>query len=137
MPEFEWDENKNRKNTEKRKVDFEEAKTIFDIEFEASRNGEYRIVRIGKCILKKSLKNRTMEVLTVKEAVERVNKGGNLKDVRLIVKRCVVASLRENTLAWAIPNTPQPSTTPTSTAPSEYHRVHPSRPPDNIDRRGK
>ena len=56
MPEFEWDENKNRKNTEKHKVNFEEAKTVFDdpnaIEFEASRNGEYRIVRIGKTATK-------------------------------------------------------------------------------------
>jgi uncharacterized DUF497 family protein len=44
MPEFEWNEAKNRKNTKKHKVDFEEAKTVFDdphaIEFEASRNGE-------------------------------------------------------------------------------------------------
>ncbi len=56
MPEFEWDEAKNRKNTEKHKVDFEEAKTVFDdphaIEFEASRNGEYRIIRIGKTATK-------------------------------------------------------------------------------------
>ena len=57
MPEFEWDENKNQKNTEKHKVDFAEAKTTsFDdpngIEFEASRNGEYRIVRIGKTATK-------------------------------------------------------------------------------------
>ena len=50
--EFEWDEDKNRKNIEKHKINFEEAKTIFDdldaIELEARRNGEYRIVRIGK-----------------------------------------------------------------------------------------
>lgn len=56
MLEFEWDEDKNRKNTQKHKVDFGEAKTIFDdpnaIEFEASRNGEYRIVRIGKTATK-------------------------------------------------------------------------------------
>ena len=56
MPEFEWDENKNQKNTQKHKVDFAEAKTVFDdpnaIEFEASRNGEYRIVRIGKTATK-------------------------------------------------------------------------------------
>lgn len=56
MPQFEWDENKNRKNSEKHKVDFEEAKTVFDdpnaIEFEVSRNGEYRLVRIGKTATK-------------------------------------------------------------------------------------
>lgn len=56
MPIFEWDENKNRKNTTKHKVDFEEAKTVFDdpgaIEFEAIRNGEYRIIRIGKSATK-------------------------------------------------------------------------------------
>lgn len=53
---FEWDESKNQKNTEKHKVNFEEAKTIFDdpdaIELEASRNGEYRIIRIGKTATK-------------------------------------------------------------------------------------
>lgn len=52
----EWDESKNRKNTEKHKVGFEEAKTVFDdpyaIEQEASRNGEYRILRIGKTATK-------------------------------------------------------------------------------------
>lgn len=56
MPEFEWDEDKNRRNTKKHKVNFEEAKTVFDdssaIEFEASRNGEYRIIRIGKSATK-------------------------------------------------------------------------------------
>ena len=40
----------------KHKVDFDEAKTIFDdpdaIELEASRNGEYRIIRIGKTATK-------------------------------------------------------------------------------------
>lgn len=53
---FEWDENKNRKNREKHKVDFEEAKSVFDdsdaIEMEAIRNGEYRIIRIGKTATK-------------------------------------------------------------------------------------
>ncbi len=56
MPEFEWDEDKNRRNTKKHKVNFEEAKTVFDdpsaIELEASRNGEYRIIRIGKSATK-------------------------------------------------------------------------------------
>ena len=54
--EFEWDDDKNRKNREKHKIGFEEAKTIFDddssIEFEASRNNEYRVVRIGKTATK-------------------------------------------------------------------------------------
>jgi uncharacterized DUF497 family protein len=30
MPIFEWDENKNQRNTTKQKLDFEEAKTVFD-----------------------------------------------------------------------------------------------------------
>jgi uncharacterized DUF497 family protein len=50
--EFEWDETKNEKNQSKHKISFDEAKDIFDdtdsLEFDASRNGEYRIVRIGK-----------------------------------------------------------------------------------------
>jgi len=53
---FEWDENKNLKNKEKHKIGFEETKTVFKdesaIEFEAMRNGEYRIVRIGKTAAK-------------------------------------------------------------------------------------
>lgn len=54
--QFEWDENKNLKNMEKHKVNFEEAETIFNdpnaIELEASHNGEYRIIRIGKTATK-------------------------------------------------------------------------------------
>ena len=53
---FDWDEDKNWRNTEKHKVNFDEAKTIFDdpdaIELEASRNGEYHIIRIGKTAIK-------------------------------------------------------------------------------------
>ena len=49
---FEWDEEKNDRNKKKHKVSFEEAKSAFDdessIEFDASKNGEYRIVKIGK-----------------------------------------------------------------------------------------
>jgi hypothetical protein len=41
-----------KKNKEKHKVSFEEAQTVFEdtgaIELEAARNGEYRIIRIGK-----------------------------------------------------------------------------------------
>lgn len=54
--EFEWDEIKNRKNAEKHKIRFEETISVFDdpdaIEFEGSRNGEYRIIRIGKTATK-------------------------------------------------------------------------------------
>lgn len=53
---FEWDENKNSKNKKKHKIGFEESKTVFDdqdaIELEAIRNGEYRIIRIGKTAAK-------------------------------------------------------------------------------------
>jgi uncharacterized DUF497 family protein len=56
MPKFEWDENKNTKNKAKHKIGFEEAKTVFSdkdaIELEASRNGEYRVIRIGKTAAK-------------------------------------------------------------------------------------
>jgi hypothetical protein len=56
MPKFEWDENKNSKNKGKHKIGFEAARSIFDdqhsIEFEATRNGEYRIIRIGKTAAK-------------------------------------------------------------------------------------
>lgn len=56
MPKFEWDEDKNQRNIQKHKVNFEEAATVFDdpnaIEFEANRNGEYRIIRIGKSATK-------------------------------------------------------------------------------------
>lgn len=69
---FEWDENKHRKNIEKHKVDFEEAKTVFDdteaIEFEASHNGEYRIIRIGKTAAKFIL----LVVYTMRELVIRL-----------------------------------------------------------------
>jgi len=69
---FEWDENKNSKNKEKHKIDFEEAKTIFDdpdaIELEASRNGEYRIIRIGKTATKFIL----LVVYTVRGLVARL-----------------------------------------------------------------
>lgn len=42
MPKFEWDKNKNKKNTLKHKVNFEEAKTflMIPIEFKASRNNK-------------------------------------------------------------------------------------------------
>lgn len=53
---FEWDEHKNWRNQEKHKVNFDEAKTVFDdpdaIELEATQGGEYRIIRIGKTATK-------------------------------------------------------------------------------------
>ena len=64
--EFERDENKNRKNEQKDKVNFEKARTVFD-------DPDADI----------SLNIKKMIVLTVKEAVERVNKGDNLEGVVL------------------------------------------------------
>lgn len=56
MPTFEWDEDKNNKNTRKHRVNFEEAKTVFDdpdaIDFEATKDGEYRLISIGKSAAK-------------------------------------------------------------------------------------
>lgn len=53
---FEWEDEKNERNKEKHKISFEEAKSAFDdgnsLEFEASQNGEFRIVRIGKTATK-------------------------------------------------------------------------------------
>jgi uncharacterized protein len=69
---FEWNENKNRKNLEKHKINFEEAKTIFDdpdaIEMEADHNGEYRIIRIGKTATKFIL----LVVYTLRDLVVRL-----------------------------------------------------------------
>jgi uncharacterized protein len=56
IPEINWDTEKNLINIKKHKLNFEEARTVFEdncsIEFEAFRNGEYRIVRIGKTATK-------------------------------------------------------------------------------------
>lgn len=56
MLQFEWDEDKDIQNRAKHKVGFTEAQTVFRdesaIELEASRNGEYRIIRIGKSAAK-------------------------------------------------------------------------------------
>ena len=56
MTRFEWNEDKNAINREKHKIGFEEAKTVFAdkdaIEVEAQRDGEYRIIRIGKTAAK-------------------------------------------------------------------------------------
>lgn len=56
MPKFEWDEHKNSKNKQKHGIGFEDAKTVFGdedaIELEATRNGEYRVIRIGKTTAK-------------------------------------------------------------------------------------
>jgi len=52
MLKFEWDEDKNKKNLLKHKVDFTDAKDVFEdeygIEQEADYRGEYRLIRIGK-----------------------------------------------------------------------------------------
>ena len=70
--EFTWDENKNKTNTEKHKINFEEAKSVFDdpdgIELEAYRNEEYRIIRIGKSATKIIL----LVVYTVRELIVRL-----------------------------------------------------------------
>lgn len=56
MPIFEWNSNKNAKNQEKHKIGFEAVKTVFEdqhaIELEATRDGEYRVIRIGKTAAK-------------------------------------------------------------------------------------
>jgi uncharacterized DUF497 family protein len=53
---YEWDDSKNKKNKEKHDIGFEEATGVFDddssLEFDATKNGEYRIVRIGKTATK-------------------------------------------------------------------------------------
>ncbi|MBK7478248.1 MAG: BrnT family toxin [Haliscomenobacter sp.] len=69
---FTWDENKNQANKEKHKINFEEAKCVFDdpdaIELEAHRNGEYRIIRIGKTATKIIL----LIVYTMRDLVVRL-----------------------------------------------------------------
>lgn len=53
---YEWDDSKNKKNKEKHDIGFEDAASVFDddssLEFDATKNGEYRIVRIGKTATK-------------------------------------------------------------------------------------
>lgn len=53
---YDWDESKNRKNKEKHGIGFEDAVDVFEdgssLEFDANKNGEYRIVRIGKTATK-------------------------------------------------------------------------------------
>lgn len=54
--EYEWDDFKNQKNKEKHGIGFEDALGIFEdnssLEFDATKNGEHRIVRIGKTATK-------------------------------------------------------------------------------------
>lgn len=52
MLEFEWDEEKNKLNQEKHKIDFSDAVDIFNdedrIQYTTSKNGEKRFLTIGK-----------------------------------------------------------------------------------------
>ena len=52
MPEYEWDENKNDSNQEKHKLAFEDATDVFNdeerLKFNSDKNGETRILTIGK-----------------------------------------------------------------------------------------
>ncbi len=52
MPEFEWDETKNRSNQEKHKISFEDAADVFNdqgrINYKSDRDGETRFKTIGK-----------------------------------------------------------------------------------------
>ena len=52
MPEFEWDETKNRSNQEKHKISFEDAVDVFNdqdrINYKSDRDGEKRFKTIGK-----------------------------------------------------------------------------------------
>lgn len=97
--EFEWDDDKNRKNREKHKIGFEEAKTIFDddnsIEFEASRNNEYRVVRIGKTATKFIL----FVVYTMRGLVIRLisARQANKKERNLYIERKLKVQDDENT----------------------------------------
>lgn len=52
MPNFEWDENKNRSNQQKHKIAFEDAADVFNdkdrLEYESVKDGETRNMTIGK-----------------------------------------------------------------------------------------
>jgi len=56
MPEFEWDENKNKSNQQKHSISFEKAKEVFEdqnaVEFRGNSSTEFRIMRIGKTLSK-------------------------------------------------------------------------------------
>lgn len=52
MSKYEWDENKNISNQEKHKFSFEDATDVFNdeerLKFSSDKNGEARILTIGK-----------------------------------------------------------------------------------------
>ncbi len=56
MPQFEWDENKNKSNIQKHSIGFGKAKEVFEdknaIEFRGSSGSELRILIIGKTLSK-------------------------------------------------------------------------------------
>jgi uncharacterized DUF497 family protein len=55
MPEFDWDENKNRLNIQKHKIAFYDAIDVFNdmdrIEYTSEKDGETRKLTIGKAFL--------------------------------------------------------------------------------------
>jgi len=54
MPDFEWDDKKNKSNKRKHRVDFNKAKEVFDdehaIEFPGKTRTEVRFLRVGKTV---------------------------------------------------------------------------------------
>lgn len=72
MAIFEWDEAKNRSNLAKHRVDFEEAKSIFDdsnsLEKPGNFRGEPRVIRLGKSATKLIL----IVVYTMRRTVTRI-----------------------------------------------------------------
>ena len=52
MPNFEWDENKNKSNQQKHKITFEDATDVFNdkdrLEYASDKQGETRYLTIGK-----------------------------------------------------------------------------------------
>lgn len=54
MPQYEWDENKNKSNQQKHSLSFEKAKQAFQdenaVEFRGNSSTELRILRIGKTL---------------------------------------------------------------------------------------
>ena len=52
MPNFEWDENKNKSNQQKHKITFEDATDVFNdkdrLEYASEKQGETRYFTIGK-----------------------------------------------------------------------------------------
>lgn len=54
MPNFEWDENKNKANQEKHDISFEDASKIFEdanrVQYIVKRGNEKRFVTVGKVI---------------------------------------------------------------------------------------